>query len=284
MLTSLYPHQLIPRRLSSHRIRWKVCQRYRGAATFIPKIEPGLFRARIAMLLSTIGTGAAVYFLLPDTSRSASTVDDAPLSSMHFTRATLTSSKPSGPDTKQLVLTIPPHLLPPRDPSTATFAPIWAVLIKDDDIQVERPYTPLEGVDHQGRMRFWIKRYPKGEVSKWLHSKNVGDQVELRGPLNTWPWQEGVWDEVVMVCYACCMLHKMLLSPMNRYPEGLASRHSTNFSTQSSLVPLLPPSPKLASPSCTPPEHPPTFLHKLSSNPLHPSLRKTQNVSDYTYS
>jgi cytochrome-b5 reductase len=79
-------------------------------------------------------------------------------------------------------------------------APIWSIYIKDDDIQVERPYTPLEGVSEDGRMLFWIKKYEKGEVGRWLHSKNVGDTIEIRGPLKTWLWQEGAWDEVVMVC------------------------------------------------------------------------------------
>jgi hypothetical protein len=188
------------------RVRWEICQKRRGFGTVTPVAEPGLLRARIAMLLGTIGTGAAVYFLLPDTSlaRSASTIDHTPLASTHFTPATLTSSKPYGPVTKQLVLTIPPHLIPPRDPSNPTFTPIWSVFIKDNDIQVERPYTPLEGIDNQGRMKFWIKRYPKGQVSRWLHLKNIGDQVELRGPLKTWLWQEGIWDEVIMVRHTAC--------------------------------------------------------------------------------
>jgi len=73
------------------------------------------------------------------------------------------------------------------------------VFIKDDDIQVERPYTPLEGVDEDGRMLFWIKQYEKGEVGRWLHSKKVGDTIEIRGPLKTWAWQDDTWDDVVMV-------------------------------------------------------------------------------------
>ena len=48
-------------------------------------------------------------------------------------------------------------------------------------------------------MRFWVKRYEKGEVARWLHAKRVGENVEIRGPVQTWGWREGVWDEVVMV-------------------------------------------------------------------------------------
>jgi len=79
-------------------------------------------------------------------------------------------------------------------------APIWSVYIKDDDIQVERPYTPLEGLDEDGCMKFWVKKYEKGEVGRWLHSKNVGDTIEIRAPLKTWNWKDDPWDDVVMVC------------------------------------------------------------------------------------
>ena len=76
---------------------------------------------------------------------------------------------------------------------------MWSIYVKDDDIQVEREYTPLEGIDEQGQMKFWIKRYPKGEVGRWIHSKRVGDKIEIRGPMRTYPWVDGLWDEVVMV-------------------------------------------------------------------------------------
>ena len=81
------------------------------------------------------------------------------------------------------------------------FSPVWSIFIKDDDIQVERPYTPLEGIDEDGKMSFWIKKYEKGEVARWLHTKRPGDHVEIRGPVQTWlwQWQEELWDEIIMV-------------------------------------------------------------------------------------
>lgn len=96
-----------------------------------------------------------------------------------------------------MTLTVPRQSIPSLNETA--FQPIWSIYIKDDDIQVERPFTPLEGMDSEGRMKFWIKRYERGEVGRWLHSKKVGDKIEIRGPLKTWPWQEGEWDEVVMV-------------------------------------------------------------------------------------
>lgn len=101
------------------------------------------------------------------------------------------------PNTRMITLRVPQESLPPSQDNH--FAPIWSIFIKDDDIQVERPYTPLEGIDENGTMQLWIKKYPKGEVGRWLHSKAVGDTIEIRGPLKTWHWQDQAWDEVVMV-------------------------------------------------------------------------------------
>ncbi|KZP12117.1 ferredoxin reductase-like protein [Athelia psychrophila] len=117
------------------------------------------------------------------------------LSPSQFRPLPLTSSVDSGPDTKLLTLTVPPHMRPALLAQNS----IWSVYVKDDDIQVERPYTPLEGIDENGQMKFWIKKYPKGEVGRWLHSKKPGENIEVRGPLQTWAWEQGVWDEVVMI-------------------------------------------------------------------------------------
>jgi cytochrome-b5 reductase len=153
--------------------------------------------ARLVFAIGALGISAIAYICLPNTSRSAQNRGHQPISASHFTTAVIIESKSSGPSTKLITLSVPPHLLPPQ-PSPA----IWSVFIKDDDIQVERPYTPLEGIDDHGRMNFWIKKYPQGEVGRWLHSKNVGDTIKFRGPVKTWTWQEGVWDEIFMVCTA----------------------------------------------------------------------------------
>lgn len=152
-----------------------------------------------ALFLGAVGVCATAYLVFPRTSRSAPTNPLEPISPSHFNPAVIISSEPCGPNTKLITLSVPPHLLPSC--SSPALAPIWSVFIKDDDIQVERPYTPLEGIDDCGRMTFWIKKYSDGEVGRWLHSKNVGDTVELRGPVKTWNWQDGVWDDVVMVCF-----------------------------------------------------------------------------------
>ncbi|KAG6378501.1 hypothetical protein JVT61DRAFT_12762 [Boletus reticuloceps] len=114
-----------------------------------------------------------------------------------FTPSTLIESVDVSSNTKLLTLSVPPGLIP-SDPGA--FTSTWSIFVKDSDIQVERPYTPLEGIDENGHMKLWVKKYKHGEVSRWLHSRQVGDSIEIRGPVTTWSksWQNGHWDEVVM--------------------------------------------------------------------------------------
>lgn len=145
------------------------------------------------LLLSSASVAATTYYFLSDRA------DILPLNPSRFTPTTLIESEDVASNTKLLTLSVPPELLP-HDPGA--FAPIWSIFIKDSDIQVERPYTPLEGIDENGHMKFWVKKYERGEVGRWLHSRQVGDSIEIRGPVKTWPrlWQDGHWDEVVLAC------------------------------------------------------------------------------------
>ncbi|KAF8528986.1 ferredoxin reductase-like C-terminal NADP-linked domain-containing protein [Hysterangium stoloniferum] len=148
--------------------------------------------------LSGLGIcSTSLYFLLVNgPSRSAPTSSSAPLSPTHFTPVTLTASVPCTPYTKLLTLKLPHHLIPGPD---ARVTPIYSIYVKDSDIQVERPYTPLEGIDERGQMHFWVKRYQGGEVGRWLHERKVGDEIEIRGTIPTWKWKDGEWDEIIMI-------------------------------------------------------------------------------------
>lgn len=85
---------------------------------------------------------------------------------------------------------------------------IWSVEIKQPEIMVVRSYTPLplyfmkseytrsgekkpllkvinnenNDYDKNGTMCIYVKRYKDGEVSKYITSKEVGDELEIRGP------------------------------------------------------------------------------------------------------
>ena len=84
----------------------------------------------------------------------------------------------------------------------------WSVEIKQPDINVVRSYTPLplyylkseytrsgerepllkvinpeiDEYDKHGTMCLYIKRYNDGEVSRYITDRNIGDELELRGP------------------------------------------------------------------------------------------------------
>ncbi|KAH9918237.1 ferredoxin reductase-like protein [Epithele typhae] len=177
-------------------------------------------------LLVALGFGAFAgsYLLWPDESRAAPTKTRALLSPSHFTPVTVAATELcQDPNTRLITLAIPPNSIPSTDGSA--FGPIWSIYVKDDDIQVERAFTPLEGIDAEGRIKLWVKKYDKGEVGRWLHSKRPGNQIEIRGPLKTWPWEEGEWDEVVMISGGTGitpffqLLHKELLSRPSKSPR-----------------------------------------------------------------
>ncbi|EDO16785.1 hypothetical protein Kpol_526p38 [Vanderwaltozyma polyspora DSM 70294] len=75
---------------------------------------------------------------------------------------------------------------------------LWSVEVKQPEIMVARNYTPLplkydaqsddivplkDGDNAGGKLFFYLKQYPDGEVSRWLFKMKEGDQVELRGPI-----------------------------------------------------------------------------------------------------
>lgn len=85
---------------------------------------------------------------------------------------------------------------------------VWLVEVKQPEIMVTRSYTPLPlyfqkseytrlgerapllrvvendkgDYDKFGVMCLYIKRYNDGEVSRFITNKNVGDEIEMRGP------------------------------------------------------------------------------------------------------
>jgi cytochrome-b5 reductase len=91
--------------------------------------------------------------------------------------------------------------LPDMAHPTSVPKPIWSVYVKDHDIQIERPFTPINPLDETGRLKFWVKRYEHGEMGRWLCAQPVGQSIEIRGPIQTldWPQEQGKWDHVLMV-------------------------------------------------------------------------------------
>ena len=163
-------------------------------------------RSKYLLAGLVVWTGIGTYYLFPPSKNQYYSVltgtspgDDTPetLVPTKWSSVSLIASEETSKDTRLLTLSIPRHLFP----NSSSTRPIWSIYIKDDDIQVERPYTPLEGLDKDGNIKLWVKKYPKGEVGRWLHSKRPGDRIEIRGPLQTWLHKNhpSEWDEIIMV-------------------------------------------------------------------------------------
>lgn len=70
---------------------------------------------------------------------------------------------------------------------------VWSITFKQPQLQIGRDYTPLPPVqrapgDAEGQseddesLRFLIRRDPYGEMSRYLHTLNLGTKIEIRGP------------------------------------------------------------------------------------------------------
>ncbi|KAI9369783.1 hypothetical protein BJX61DRAFT_126285 [Aspergillus egyptiacus] len=62
---------------------------------------------------------------------------------------------------------------------------LWSVMFKQPQLQIGRDYTPLPPLpaDEDGEcLRFFIRKDPFGEVSRYLHGLRIGAPIEVRGP------------------------------------------------------------------------------------------------------
>lgn len=89
--------------------------------------------------------------------------------------------------------------LRPRYPSDSNYdvyedawrTGVWSVMFKQPQLQIGRDYTPLPTTaatslsvdeENEGYLRFFIRKDPFGEVSRYLHTLNIGADIEMRGP------------------------------------------------------------------------------------------------------
>ncbi|ORZ07906.1 hypothetical protein BCR42DRAFT_425699 [Absidia repens] len=75
------------------------------------------------------------------------------------------------------------------------------VYIKDDAIQVMRPYTPINADPYQdGYIDLIVKRYPNGSVSRTLAGYPLHEPVFVRGPMTEeYQYTQNTLDEVGMI-------------------------------------------------------------------------------------
>ncbi|KAG0764629.1 hypothetical protein G6F57_001451 [Rhizopus arrhizus] len=65
--------------------------------------------------------------------------------------------------------------------------------------EVIRPYTPTSLETAEGHVDFVIKDYPKGNMSRHVHSMKVGDTIDIKGPFQKYNWQSKPVEYVGMV-------------------------------------------------------------------------------------
>ena len=149
---------------------------------------------RIGVLALGVATAAGWSFYAKSTKKERGCLTLSP----YFTRTLIVHSEDAGLDAKLITLQLPEQALT----NQTTLQPIWSVFIKDHDIQVERPYTPLEGIS-KNKLKFWIKKYDHGEVGKWILSQPVGGSIEIRGPVDTLNLERlgKDWKRIVMVSH-----------------------------------------------------------------------------------
>lgn len=165
--------------------------------------SPNNYNNKKKWALTPTTTGLTIALLAASTSYLLLTDPSTPttLNKERFIPCTVLSRQPVS--ATSLVLTI---RLPPGSSSSTNRAIIreahayglWSVEVKQPQLQIARNYTPLPpaAYDHDDDddyddyddnkegllLRFFIRRYETGEVSKYLARLGPGDTVEIRGP------------------------------------------------------------------------------------------------------
>jgi Oxidoreductase FAD-binding domain len=160
-------------------------------------------RAPAGLRVIAVGSTLLAFYFTYWTSPEKTSERPPDLNLRTFTRAVIhsvTHDPPklgSKPDCMVVRMTIPQQFLPKDDSHLANA--IHHIYIRDDDMQVERPYTPLYGIGADGKIVLWVKKYPGGEVSNWISRRKRNENVGVRGPILQWDWRSGPWDEIIMV-------------------------------------------------------------------------------------
>ncbi|KAJ1720117.1 hypothetical protein LPJ53_005215 [Coemansia erecta] len=158
------------------------------------------------------GTAALLYYLHLHTDVLKPAVDSR-LSPTAYTAHKLLSVTPLTGDTSLFRFEIKRPRFDGAEPETLVDAVraqgVWAVDVKDHLVQTYRTYTPVEyHMDEEvdeltgartGHVDLAVKRYPRGSLSRFIHGTRVGDSVEMRGPVLSWPYREGAHGRVYMV-------------------------------------------------------------------------------------
>ncbi|KAH6686252.1 hypothetical protein F5X68DRAFT_208615 [Plectosphaerella plurivora] len=144
-------------------------------------------RKLIALTLVLAASGTVWYLVSPDALPT-----DRVLNTERFTPFDLIARETVSPTSFILTLRPSPTTfssLSPEDIASQLAEPwtrhdLWAVEVKQPQLQIARDYTPLppSASDDATTIRLWIRAVDGGETSTYLSRLPVGSKVELRGP------------------------------------------------------------------------------------------------------
>lgn len=97
-----------------------------------------------------------------------------------------------------------------------------------DGKDIARPYTPITLDAKKGSFELLVKAYPEGNVSKYLHGLNVGDQIEVKGPFTKLKYEVNMKKTIGMVAGGTG------ITPMLQVIQEALSHHDDN--TQMTLI------------------------------------------------
>ncbi|KAF1985654.1 NADH-cytochrome b5 reductase [Aulographum hederae CBS 113979] len=64
---------------------------------------------------------------------------------------------------------------------------------------VLRPYTPISDEDQRGFLELLVKVYPGGPMSEHLHTMQVGQRLDFKGPLPKYPWTPNKHKHIALI-------------------------------------------------------------------------------------
>ncbi|KAI9893623.1 MAG: mitochondrial peripheral inner membrane protein [Vezdaea aestivalis] len=128
-----------------------------------------------------------------------------------FTAYTIDSTADISPDLRLITLTHGNQIGSDRTYKTKA---LRSVQVKSPSLQIARFYTPLPAPPSQSprhsdqdyTIRLLVRREPDGEVSSYLHRLEAGDEVQLRGYFEEYPFEapsssrnDKDFDEVIII-------------------------------------------------------------------------------------
>jgi len=68
-----------------------------------------------------------------------------------------------------------------------------------DNHHVVRPYTPINSLGAAGRIDLLVKVYPQGKMSQHLSKLQIGDQVEMMGPIGHFQYDKSKYQRIGLI-------------------------------------------------------------------------------------